>query len=250
VSLSRGRECPVNLDYPEAGFRSVDLGSIRVRSRQIRRRRAAGHAAAVLVAGAAVVGALTGARGYTLGWFPPPAAGPPAGRPAVPIDALVASDPPADGQLTLISTWPRHWTTVAWATRGGAVCLATYRTPMRGGTFDFNCPAWSPADVPGEGARGLSPLLPGIFPDAAGGRLVPENGLATPRADRVTVTFLGKDFSAKVIPVPLQGGKTVGVFVVWIRLPPGLNSYGSSQFTGEIAYSPGGRIVARHGPWP
>lgn len=250
MSPSPSRECPVDLDYPEAELRLLDLGSIRARSQQIRRRRALAQTGAALVAVAAIAGAIAGARGYALGLFPPPAAGPPAGRTAVPIDALVASDPPANGQLTLLSSWPRHWTTVAWATRGGAVCWATYRTPMQGGTEDFECPAWSPGDVPGEGARGLSPLQPGIFPVAANGRLVPEIGLATPRAARVTVTFAGKNFTANVIPVPLHGGKTIGIFIVWIRLPAGLSSYGSSQFTREIAYGRGGRIVAQHGPWP
>jgi hypothetical protein len=250
MSLSPDPDCPVDLDYPEPGLRFLDLGSIRTRSQQIRRRRVLARAGAALVAITAIAGTLVGARGYTLSLFPSPAAGPPVGRPAVPIDALVASDPPANGQLTLLSTWPRHWTTVAWTTRGGAVCWAMYRTPMQGGTDDFECPAWSPADVPGEGARGLSPLLPSISPVAADGRLVPEIGLATPRADRVTVTFTGKDFTANVVPVPLGGGKTIGVFIVWIRLPAGLSSYGSSQFTREIAYGRAGGIVARHGPWP
>lgn len=244
MSLSPNRECPADLGYPEPELRLLDLGSIRVRSQQIRRRRALVHAGAVLVAVAAIASALAGARGYTLGLVPP------AGRPAVPVDALVASDPPANGQLTLLSTWPRHWTTVAWATRGGAVCRATYRTPMRGATEDFECPAWSPADVPGEGTRGLSPLLPGIFPIAAGRRLVPGIGLVTPRANRVAVTFTGKTFTASVVPVPLRGGDTAGVFIVWIRVPAGLSGYRSSQLTREIAYGRGGRIIARHGSWP
>jgi hypothetical protein len=248
--LPAGQGRPVDLDYPEPGFRSLDLGSILVRGRRIRRRRRLAHAAAALVASAAIASAVAGARGHAIGLFQPPPAGPPAGQPAAPIDALVASHPPANGQLTLISSWPRHWTTLAWATRDGSVCWATYRVPMSGGTEQFECPAWSPADVPGAGTRALSPLFPGIFPDAPDGRLVPELGLATPRASRVTVTFAGKDFSATVVPVPLPGGKTVGVFITWIRLPAHQDSYGSSQVTREIAYDRGGRIIARHGPWP
>lgn len=118
---------------------------------------------------------------------------------------------------------------------------------MEGGTEDVECPAWPPADVPGEGARGLSPLFPGIFPATPDERLVPELGLITPRASRVTVTFFGKEFSANVVPVPLRGGRDVGVFIAWIRLPPHGSSYGSSNFTREIAYSRNGRVVARHG---
>jgi hypothetical protein len=248
--LPAGQECPVNLDYPEPELKLLDVGPILARGRRIRRRRVLAQAAAGLVACAAITGAIAGARGYTIGLPGHAAAGPPASRPVVPIDALVASDPPADGQLTLISTWPRHWTTVAWATRRGEVCWATYRVPMGGGTEEFECPAWSPTDVPGEGARGLSPLFPAIMPFAPDGRLEPVYGLTTPRADRVTLTFLGKHFSSNVVPVPLPGGKTVGVVIVWIRLPPGQDSYDSNQLTREIAYGPGGRVVARHGLWP
>src|SRR5262249_60775911 len=88
--------------------------------------------------------------------------------------------------------------------------------PPRGGVTDQNC--WQPPDVPGPGRGGFGPLMPTaeLFPvrrDA-----VPEFGLVTPRADRVTVTFFGRRFSAGVVPVPMGGGKTIGVYIIWLAV--------------------------------
>jgi hypothetical protein len=73
--------------------------------------------------------------------------GPATAPSAAPIDAQVAEDPPANGKLTLISSWPRRWTTVAWATRRGDVCWATFRTPMQGATENVDCPEWDRSEV-------------------------------------------------------------------------------------------------------
>jgi hypothetical protein len=202
-----------------------------------------------LAACAAAVSVAATVRDGRLEWFPPPASQ--AARsavPATPVDALIAEHPPVTGTLILLSRQPAHWTTVAWATRGGAVCWATYRAPMQGATSEVECPAWPRGDVPvAGGGAGLSPLLPGIFPPGPG-RLVPEVGLATPRAARVTVTFFGSKFSAAVLPVPLGGGKSVGVYLIWLRLPRGVSNYGGADTGPATAYDSAGRVVARHGP--
>jgi hypothetical protein len=77
---------------------------------------------------------------------------------------------------------------------------------------------------------------------------VAEFGLVTSRASRVTVTFNGRPVRAGVVQVPMSGGKTVGVYVIWFSLPAGASSYGSGNVDGAIAYDRAGRIVARHGP--
>jgi hypothetical protein len=244
--LPGGRECPLDLHYGEPRQPYLDVGLIIGRGRRIRRRRALAWAGSVLVAGAAMVSVITGVRGYAISFAPPasPVAG---GGAAVPIDALVAGNPPVNGQLTLVSTWPRHWTTVAWATRDGRVCWAAFRTPMSGATEEVDCP-WAPSQVPGEGAQALSPPLGVIFPAApAGSALVPAVGLVTPRADRVTLTFSGREFTADVVPIPLGGGKVTGLFLAWVKLPPNVSGYGTSDFTREIAYDQAGHILARYG---
>jgi len=238
------QECPVDLHYPEPQPRQLDVGLIVGRGRRIRRRRAMTRVAAGLVACAAIASVITGVRGFTISFFARPS-GPAASGSATPIDALVAGDPPWNGKLMLVSAWPRHWATVAWATRAGAVCWAAYRTPMLGATEEFECPQWAAPQVPGEGKPALSPLVPAIFPTAPDGSLVPWAGLVTARAARVTVTFFGREFSAKVIPVPLRDGQDTGIFVVWLRLPAGTSSYGSNRITGEIAYDHAGHVVAR-----
>ena len=117
-----GRECPVDLHYAEPQPRQLDVGLIIGRGKRIRRRRRAlAGATAGLVACAAIASVITGIRGFMVSFFPR-ASSPAASGQEVPIDALVAGDPPWNGELTLVSTWPRHWTTVAWATRSGAVC--------------------------------------------------------------------------------------------------------------------------------
>jgi hypothetical protein len=155
----------------------------------------------------------------------------------------VALSPPVNEKLTLLSSWPGGWTTVAWATRHGDVCWATY-APAGPGDKSHGC--WSPADIPGQGGNGFSPLLPTavVFPV----NLVPEFGLVTPRATRVVVTFFGHPFRAGVVQVPMSGGKTIGVYMIWLHVPASAHSYGSGDVGGVIAYDRAGRIVARHGP--
>jgi len=124
---------------------------------------------------------------------------------------------------------------------------------MNGATEDFDCP-WSGADVPGPGRQGLSiplvsPVTASDLPDLGGSERVPAFGLVTPRATRVTVTFFGSRFSAAVVPVPLGKGQTVGVYMVWLRVPASASGYGSSDFSGATAYDAAGRVVARHGSW-
>jgi len=245
--LPGGQECPVDLHYGGPEPRHLDVGLIIGRGRRIRRRRALARAGSVLVAVAAIVSVIAGVRGHTIS-FTPRTTPPAGGGPAVPIDALVAGNPPVNGQLTLVSAWPQHWTTVAWATHGGGVCWAAFRTPMSGATEEVDCP-WAPSQVPGEGAQGLSPAVPVNFPTApAGSSLVPVVGLVTPRADRVTLTFFGREFTADVVPIPLGSGKVTGFFLAWLKLPPDVSGYGTSDFTSEIAYDQSGHILARHGP--
>jgi hypothetical protein len=76
---------------------------------------------------------------------------------------------------------------------------------------------------------------------------VPVVGLVTPRADRVTLTFFGREFTADVVQIPLGSGKVTGVFLAWAKLPPNVSSYSTSNFTQEIAYDQAGHILARHG---
>jgi hypothetical protein len=170
----------------------------------------------------------------------------------------VAGHPPVGGKPVLLSRWPPNWTTVAWATRQGDVCWATVRIPVQYGATEDECPGWTRADIPGPGRLGMSPLLPGVFPAEAGltdsrpdgaGDRVAEVGLVTARAVRVTLTFFGHAFTARVIGVPMRGGAAVGVFMVWLTLPPGISGYGSAGITGEVAYDAAGHVIARHGPW-
>ena len=79
-------------------------------------------------------------------------------------------------------------------------------------------------------------------------RRVAAFGLVTPRAARVIVTFFGRRFSAGVVPVPMSGGKTIGVYMIWLAVPASASGYGSGDVGGAIAYDRAGHIVARHGP--
>jgi hypothetical protein len=238
-----GRACPVDLHYPDPQPPGLDLASIIGHGRRIRHRRRLIQLGAVLTACVAVGSVIVGARGFTISMFPSQS-GPAAALSAAPIDARVAEDPPANGKLTLISSWPRHWTTVAWATRRGEVCWATFRTPIQGATEKVECPAWPRPEVPGRGGIAFSALVPDVALalSSVPGTAWPILGLTNPQAVRVVLTAFGKDVSANVVPVPISAGKTVGVFLVWIRAPG--NSFTSSDVTNEAAYDQSGHIIA------
>jgi len=165
------------------------------------------------------------------------------GRAVTPIDSFIAIRPPAGGKLTLLSDRPAGWTAVAWATRDGQVCWARYRT-VAGGGEQNEC--WLPTDIPGRGSQGFGPLWPAAtpFPVRRGAWF----GLVTARAARVTVTFFGRPFSAGVVQVPMGGGKTIGVYMIWLRVPASANGFGSGDVGGAVGYDRAGHIVARHGP--
>ena len=152
-----GRTCPVDLHYPDPQPPDLDMAAIIGRGRRIRHRRRLAQFGAVLGAFVAVGSVIVGARGFTITMFPSQS-GPAAGPSAAPIDAQVAEDPPANGKLTLISSWPGHWTTVAWATRRAEVCWATFRTPSQGATQNVDCPAWPQSEVPGSRGVAFSAL--------------------------------------------------------------------------------------------
>lgn len=238
-----GREtCPVDLHYPEPDPVGLDLSAIVGRGRRIRHRQRLAQAVAAVAACAAVVSLAVGLRGARFDWFPSHSRAVD-GQGAAPADPFVAENPPVNGELTLLSTWPRGWTTVAWATRQGDVCWATYDhgTAL---AADDNC--WSPAEVPGPGSDRFGPLLPttALFPVAQ----VAEFGLVTPHATRVTVTFFGHPFSAGVVRVPTGGGRDIGVYMIWLRVPASASGYGSADVGGAVGYDQSGQIVARHGP--
>jgi hypothetical protein len=234
--------CPVDLHYPEPAAADLDVPAIAGRGRRIRRRQRLGKAAAAAVACVAVASIAVGLRGTTFTWFPGRSASP-AGRAVTPIDSYIAIHPPVGGKLTLLSNRPAGWTTVAWATRDGQVCWLTYRTAP-GGVPDQDC--WQPAEVPGPGRGAFGPLVPTAAPYPV--RRVAEFGLVTPRATRVTVTFFGHRFSAGVVPVPMAGGKTAGVYMIWLAVPASAHGYGSGDVGGAVAYDRAGHVVARHGP--
>ena len=237
-----GRACPVDLRYPDPRPPDLDLAAIIGRGRRIRHRRRLTRLGAVLAACVAVGSVIVGARGFTVRMFPSQS-GPAAAPSAAPIDAQVAEDPPANGKLTLISSWPGHWTTVAWATRGGEVCWATFRTPSQGATEHVECPAWPRAEVPGSGGAAFSALVPDVALASSGpGNAWPVLGLASPQAVRVVLTAFGKDVSAAIVPVPVSPGKTVGVFVAWIRAPG--NSFSSADVTSEAAFDQSGHVIS------
>ena len=102
-----GRGCPVDLHYPDPQPPNLDLAAIIGQGRRIRHRRRLSQLGAVLAACVAVGSVIAGARGFAISMFPTPS-GPAAAPSAAPIDAQVAEDPPANGKLTLISSWPRH----------------------------------------------------------------------------------------------------------------------------------------------
>jgi hypothetical protein len=237
------RACPVNLHYPDPQPPNLDLAAIIGHGRRIRHRRRLTRLGAVLAACVAVGSVIAGARGFTISMFPSQS-GPAAAQNAAPIDAQVAEDPPANGKLTLISSWPRHWTTVAWATRRAEVCWATFRTPIQGATQNVECPAWPRSEVPGSGGAAFSALVPDVaLASSVPGTAWPVLGLTGPQAVRVVLTAFGKDVTANVVPVPISAGKTVGVFLAWIRAPG--NSFASSDVTSEVAYDQSGHIIAR-----
>jgi hypothetical protein len=242
TSPQPSRACPVDLHYPEPQPPDLDLAAIIGHGRRIRRRHRLTQLGAVLAACVAVGSVIVGARGFAISIFPNPS-GPAAAPSAAPIDAQVAEDPPANGQLTLISSWPAHWTTVAWATRRDEVCWATFRTPMQGGTAEVDCPAWSGSEVPGSGGTAPSALVPDVSLASSGtGNAWPVLGLTTPQAVRVVLTAYGKNVSASVVPVPIGAGKTVGVFLAWITAPG--NGFSSGDVTSEVAYDRSGHIIA------
>lgn len=234
--------CPVDLHYPEPAAADLDLPAIIGQGRRIRRRQRLGKAAAAIVACVAAASIAVGLRGATFTWFPGHAQAP-AGRAGTPVDSLIALHPPVGGKLTLLSNRPAGWTTVAWAARDGQVCWVTYPTAHRG-VSDHNC--WQPAEVPGR--EGFGPLMPtaALFPVRR--VAVPAFGLVTPRAARVTVSFFGRRFSAGVVPVPMSGGKTIGVYMIWLAVPASAQGYGSGDVGGAIGYDRAGHVVARHGP--
>jgi len=246
--LPADRTCPVDLDFTEPHPAQLDMNSIVRRGTTIRRRRRFASAGAAIVTCAAAVSIVVGVRGASFHWSPPPATSPASTAPES-IDAQVAQDPPVTGKLTLLSNSPRPWTTVTWATRRGEVCWASYRTSMPDATGDYQCPGWSAADIPGPGRPALSVPDFSPFLSQADSSLVPAFGLVTPQATRVTVTFFGHSFSAKVVPVPLGHGKTVGVYLIWLRVPASASGYGTSDLSAATGYNAAGRIVARHGPW-
>jgi hypothetical protein len=234
--------CPVDLHYPEPAAADLDLAAVVGRGRGIRRRQRLGKAAAAIVACVAVASIAVGLRGTAFAWFPGHSESP--ARPAVtPIDSYIALHPPVGGKLTLLSNRPAGWTTVAWAARNGQVCWVTYHTAP-GGVSDENC--WQPAEVPGRGRPAFGPLMPTaeLYPV----HRVAAFGLVTPRATRVSVTFFGHPFSAGVVPVPMPGGRTVGVYMIWLAVPTSANGYGSGDVGGAVAYDRAGHIVGRHGP--
>lgn len=239
-----GQSSPVDLHYPEPRPTDLDLAAIVGRGRRIRHRRRLTQVGAVLAACVAVASVITGARGFTISVFPSQS-GPAAAAPsAAPIDAQVAEDPPANGKLTLISSLPAHWTTVAWVTRRGEVCWATFRIPTTAGTQDVECPAWSRSEVPGSRGIAFSALLPSVtLALPARGNTWPVLGLASPRAARVVLTAFGKNVSASVVPVPAGAGKTVGIFLAWIRAPG--DTFDSTDVTSEAAYDQSGHLIAR-----
>ena len=233
--------CPVDLHYPEPAAADLDLPAIVGRGRRIRRRQRIGKAAAAVVACVAVASIAVGLRGTTFTWFRGHSVSP-AGRAVTPIDSFIAVHPPVGGKLTLLSNRPAGWTSVAWATRDGQVCWVSY--PTHGGVSEQSC--WQPDDVPGRGRAAFGTLMPSaaLYP----GDRVAEFGLVTPRAARVTVTFSGRPFSAGVVPVPMAGGKTAGVYMIWLVVPASASGYGSGDIGGAVAYDRAGHVVARHGP--
>jgi hypothetical protein len=236
------RACPVDLHYPDPQPPDLDLAAIISRGGRVRHRRRLTQLGAVLAACVAAGSVLAGAHGYTISVFPSQS-GPAAAPGAAPIDAQVAEDPPANGELTLISGRPVDWTTVAWATRRAEVCWATFRTPGQGATEYVDCPAWSGSEVPGSGGAAFSPLLPDVaLAEAVPGTAWPVLGLTSPQAARVVLTAFGKDVSANVVPVPVSAGKTVGVFLAWISAPG--NSFTSTDVTSESAYDKSGHLIA------
>jgi hypothetical protein len=238
-----GRACPVDLDYPDPQPPDLDLAAIIGRGRRIRHRRLLTQLGAVLAACVAVASVIAGARGFTITMFPSQS-GPAAAPSAAPVDAQVAEDPPANGELTLISSWPRSWATVAWATRRSEVCWATFRTPSQGATENVECPAWPRSEVPGSGGTAFSALVPDVaLASSVPGTAWPVLGLTSPQAVRVVLTAFGKDVSANVVPLPISAGKTVGVFLAWIMAPA--NSFTSADVTSEAAYDQSGHIIAR-----
>ncbi len=237
-----GRGCPVNLNYADPQPPSLDLAAVMARGRRIRRRRRLTQLGAVLAACVAAGSVIAGARGFAVSVFPG-RPGPAAAPSAAPIDAQVAEDPPANGKLTLISRSPRRWTTVAWATRSGEVCWATFRTPVQGAAEDVECPAWPRSELPGSGGAAFSALVPDVaLASAAPGNAWPVLGLTSPQAVRVVLAAFGQDVSADVVPVPISAGQAVGVFVAWIRGPG--TSFSSTDVTSEAAYDNSGRIIA------
>jgi hypothetical protein len=236
------RACPVDLHYPDPQPPSLDLAAIIGHGRRIRQRRRLTQLGAALAACVAAGSVIAGARGFTVSIFPAQS-GPAAAPSAAPIDAQVAEDPPANGKLTLVSSSPRHWTTVAWATRGGEVCWATFRSPGQDATEHVECPAWSRSEVPDSGGVAFSALVPDVaLASSVPGTAWPVLGLTSPQAVRVVLTAFGKDVSANVVPVPVSAGKTVGVFVAWISAPG--NSFSSTDVTSEAAYDRSGHIIA------
>ncbi len=96
-------------------------------------------------------------------------------------------------------------------------------------------------------APSAAPIDAQLIPDVALASSVPGTawpvlGLTSPQAVRVVLTAFGKDVTANVVPVPITAGKTVGVFLAWIRAPG--HSFSSTDVTNEVAYDQSGHIIA------
>lgn len=228
----------LNLAYEDEPV-DLELDAIMRNGRRIRGRRTLAKATGVVGTAVAVLGIATlihsGPRAGTR------AAG---GGPS-PIASILAAQPPVVGPIT-VGTQPAHWTTVVWQIANGQVCVASYRIPMQGATAGGECldtiDAWLRTGDDGIGVPRLT-----AQPTERGA--VAAIGVVRGDVARVDVSWSGLTSSATVFPFTMENGQRIGVYQVFMPIPPGLDHFEGSQVDTLLAYDAAGNVVARHTRW-
>lgn len=228
----------LNLAYEDEPV-ELDLGAIMGDGRRMRGRRTLMKATGIVGAAAAVLGLATvvhsGSGAGTRA----------AGGGASPIASLLRAQPPVVGPIT-VGTQPDHWTTEVWQIADGQVCVASYRMPMQGDAVSAECldtvDAWLRTGDDGIGVPTLT-----AQPTERGA--VAAIGIVRGDIARVDVSWSGLTSSAAVFPFTTENGQRIGIYQVFMRIPPGLDHFEGSQVDTLLAYDASGSVVARHTRW-
>jgi hypothetical protein len=247
--MTDSQTCPLNLDYADDQLISLDLTAVRGEGVRIRRRRRVGGVAATAVLGLGLATGVYAAR-------PSTQVSPSTGTDLTPIAALL-HEYPARETPAVVSTWPDHWTTVAWATGDNQYCYAAYRLPAAGTNPQSQCESID-GDLNADENAGanVGMPLPVMAPmentqtyNRPGNALElhPFVGVTRGGVARVAMTAPGGTVTADVTPMTTENGLQIGVYQIWFTWPGG--GWNSTDIQSVVAYAADGTVVTRQGPW-